>query len=324
MSGCEDQKNPLQRSGTSQGRRQLPGLTADYARIDERRYSDWIVFAVEFSKRLKYYDSATGLANNDWHEFFATDVAAQLGMMAVQDLESYRLSIKKRFDFLRDQHHAADEAGLKRNLSELFSAVFTLSKGLNEYALHITDETAFKTTLQQSIRVKLGPALARLLSYYDGAVSLNLDQAVHDPTWRILGRPLEDAKSIRNDLNPFSSDWWELAGVTNPNTANPDVSVFGSGASVFAKINHASNHFLFTSVFDQFTETYTRLIAEAEAALTETLGNWTTHKPHYALFLAFLKLFRTTQTQLNGLTWRHLDYYYRVVLKLKPKGANPN
>src|SRR6185503_21313215 len=101
MPGCEE-KNPLQRSGTSQRQRQLPGLTADYARIDERRYADWIVFAVEFSKRLKFYDSATGLAGNDWHEFFATDVSAQLGMMAVQDIEAYRLVVKALFDFLRD------------------------------------------------------------------------------------------------------------------------------------------------------------------------------------------------------------------------------
>src|SRR5207244_1897796 len=38
----------------------------------------------------------------------------------------------------------------------------------------------------------------------------------------------------------------------------------------------------------------------------------------------FLRLFRTTQTQLNRLTWWHLDYYYRVVLKLQPKGPIPD
>src|SRR5207249_1694281 len=294
-------------------------------RMDERRYSDWIVFAVEFSKRLKFYDSATGLATNDWHEFFATDVAAQLGMMAVQDIETYRLSVKKRFDFLRDQHNAANEAELKRNLSELFSTVFTLSKALNEYYVHLTDETDFKTTLQQAIRGKLGPAFARLVWYYDAAVFLNLYQAVHDPSWRILGRPLEDAKSLRDDLSAFRPEWWEVMPLPNP-ADHGDQSVFRSDflTTVFARTNHAANHFLFTSVFDQFTETYTRLIAESETALTETLGNWDTHRPHYSLFLAFLRLFRTTQTQLNRLTWRHLDYYYRVVLKLQPKGPIPD
>src|SRR6185503_14173285 len=131
------------------------------------------------------------------------------------------------------------------------SAVFTLSKALNDYTFHLTSDTTFKATLQQSIHAKLGPAFARLVSYYDGAVSLNLYQAVNDPTWRILGRPLEDAKSIRTDLSAFSPDWWEVAGIANPNSANPDVSVFGSVAGVFAQINHASNHFLFTSIFDQ-------------------------------------------------------------------------
>src|SRR5690242_5228161 len=132
MPGCEDQNNPLQRSGTGQRQRQLPGLTAEYVQLDERRYSDWIVFAVEFSKRLRFYDSVSGLVTSDWHEFFATDVSAQLGMMAVQDIESYRVSIKKRFDFLRDHHNAGNDDDLKLNLSELFSAVFTLSKALDE------------------------------------------------------------------------------------------------------------------------------------------------------------------------------------------------
>ena len=36
-------------------------------------------------------------------------------------------------------------------------------------------------------------------------------------------------------------------------------------------------------------------------------------KPHFALFLAFLKLFNFAQQDINGLTKRHLDFYYRDV-----------
>jgi len=46
-----------------------------------------------------------------------------------------------------------------------------------------------------------------------------------------------------------------------------------------------------------------------------------TTDPHYALFLAFLRLFKIAQDDLNQITRKHLDFYYRDVLQLKEKKA---
>jgi hypothetical protein len=43
--------------------------------------------------------------------------------------------------------------------------------------------------------------------------------------------------------------------------------------------------------------------------------------PHFTLFLAFLKLFNFAQQDINTLTQRHLNFYYRDVLRLKEKPA---
>src|SRR6185436_12136153 len=107
MPSCANHKNPLQRSGSSQLDRILPGLSPDFVRLDERRYSDWIVFAIEFSKYLKFYDSS-GASHNGWQAFFAKDVSAILGTFAVQNIESYRVAVRERLAFLRDDDHAAD------------------------------------------------------------------------------------------------------------------------------------------------------------------------------------------------------------------------
>jgi hypothetical protein len=42
-------------------------------------------------------------------------------------------------------------------------------------------------------------------------------------------------------------------------------------------------------------------------------------EPHYALFLAFLQLFKIAQDDLNQITRKHLEFYYRDVLKLKER-----
>ena len=44
-------------------------------------------------------------------------------------------------------------------------------------------------------------------------------------------------------------------------------------------------------------------------------------QPHIALFLAFLKLFKVAQDDLNRITKKHLDYYYKEVLQLKEEPA---
>ncbi|RPI74179.1 MAG: hypothetical protein EHM42_15685, partial [Planctomycetaceae bacterium] len=44
-------------------------------------------------------------------------------------------------------------------------------------------------------------------------------------------------------------------------------------------------------------------------------------RPHFALFLTFLKLLSRVQGRMNDLTRRHLEYYYREVLRLAPRQA---
>ncbi len=44
-------------------------------------------------------------------------------------------------------------------------------------------------------------------------------------------------------------------------------------------------------------------------------------EPHLALFLSFLQLMEEPQELMNGLTKRHLDFYYKRILQLKTKDA---
>ena len=62
MPDCSEHKNPLQRSGTSQGHRLLPAQKAAYVQVDEKEIADWIVFAGEFAAYLNYYDISNTVA----------------------------------------------------------------------------------------------------------------------------------------------------------------------------------------------------------------------------------------------------------------------
>ncbi|MEN6623328.1 MAG: baseplate J/gp47 family protein, partial [Smithella sp.] len=102
-----------------------------------------------------------------------------------------------------------------------------------------------------------------------------------------------------------------------------DSSVYGSATSFWERINHIATHNLFTSTLEQFLKVYARIVFEARQSLEDTFTNWDRHEPHYALFLAFLHLLEHARMEMNTITGRHLDFYYREILQLRGKAAEP-
>jgi hypothetical protein len=359
-SNCSDNKNPLQRSGTSQLQRLLPGLSAGYVQVDENGFDSWIVFAAQFGHYIRYY-KLSGEESGNWAPFFNNDVSALLGSIAVQEVNIYKAEIKKRFDFLKDDDNQQETDALKRNFSELFAAVLGLAKAMDGYLLKIAAynkaNTAdgslqhfigLETTMRNMVTTKLAPALQRLLGYYKAGTDIPLEYITGGAvnSWEILNRRVTAASSII-DGEGLSNDWCVFPAGTAEGDKNwphyyntvvqKDDSIYKAPgidknlainsalpATVFKRINHAANHNLFSAVFDQFLLGFSRTINEAEKELLKTLGEWDNHTPHYALFLAFLKLFRHAQDSLNTLTQRHLDFYFKEVLQLLPQAAQPS
>jgi hypothetical protein len=62
----------------------------------------------------------------------------------------------------------------------------------------------------------------------------------------------------------------------------------------------------------------------------EARGDWSgfvsgdSSRPHFALFLAFLELLAPARARINTLTRRHLEFFYRDVLRMVRKGARPD
>lgn len=331
MANCSKHKNPLINNGTSQIQRVLPGLDKNqYALVDEKEFADWIVFANDFAVFINNYNNSNTVAGN-WKPFFSSDISAQLGTIALQNIERYQLEIKERFDFIRDDDNETALTEIRIKLNELFSAILTISKALDSYTLKLPEDTSLKQTIFNLTKTKLSPSLKRLIAYYQAAQTHGyLDNSTLS-NWRILNKPLTDAGQLIN-VDGLSKIWFDdsiyadwTAYVTD---IDSDESIFNNPLTAFAdeflSIEHAANHNLFTGIFDTYLSTYTKIIQEAETELLKTLESYDAHTPHYALFLSFLMLFRFTQTHLNTLTQRHLDFYYKEVLRLQPRAAEAN
>ncbi|NOT50460.1 MAG: hypothetical protein HOP10_04190 [Chitinophagaceae bacterium] len=341
---CSDNKNPLMHSGSGQLQRLLKGLQDDFVNVDERSEADWLVYARNYASFIKYFNSNNAEEGN-WKPFFETDISAQLAVIAVQDVEEYRRRVMDLLEALRSEQYQANETVLKEKFGLLFSLVLSLAKQIDILQQYLPEEILLKATVQNLVQTRLVTALKKLSQYYSEANSFTTSSIIKDtaePGWQVLGEQIRKPSVI---VNEGLSDLWLPEGIadwsayktifqnTNANAAGKDFSIYGTDktdvdiadvAELYLRINHAANHNLFTAVFDEFLKVYSRIVADAAGFLKTTLTNWPAHLPHYALFLSFINLFKTTQKRINSLTHRHLDFYYKDILRLAQRPAEPN
>lgn len=322
---CSQNTDPLKlvREGTDQRARSPKALDPAAVAVDGRDLARNLVFAQNYASLLKYFDS-THTVTGDWRPFFTGDVSAVLATAAIEDLETYSSNTQSWFDYLNDGGNQSDTVALKNRLSYLYGSVGSLARQLDAMKEALPTDAPLRNTLRNLIQTQLAPALGRLITYYRGGEARGLVNVVAPPV-RILSAPAVSFKSVlaASPATALSSDWsagqpW--AAYVGPIAA--DTSVYGPAASAFVQISHCSTHTLFKSAFEQFLKGFARAIAEArrglEASLTED-----THEPHYTLLLAFLRLLEYARSSGNTLARKHLDFYYRRILGLREKSAQP-
>ena len=78
------------------------------------------------------------------------------------------------------------------------------------------------------------------------------------------------------------------------------------------------------AVFQVFFQTYHQIIRDAPKYLKASLNDRPDHPPHLALYFAFWDVMQPVRDDLNQMTGRHLDFFYRKVLRLGDRAAVPD
>lgn len=307
-SDCKN-KNPLQRSGVNQYQRILNALKPGYARVDERDHADLILFAKNYARQLNYYD-ITNNKDGDWSGLMGIDISVTLASILKTDITG---CFKYSNNILNEIRNAATIAIARKNFKVMFDFGFTIISLLDEYYSNLPDGYEFKQLTGSAIKSNLPEYLFRLERYYEEAVLQNLTD------------PAGIFKTDTAPLNIILSQDFDKAGLDKiwdmtPFIFNP---VFNASTDIL-KIKNTASHNLFTGIFDELLKTFTGIINTSGKYLNVALENFPEHSPHYSLYLAFIKLLRYAQDHLNEFTKRHLDLYYKEILRLKNKPAEPD
>lgn len=297
MSNCNCSKE-IMCDGSGRLQRYLKALDPQYTPIDGRNMEELLVYAKRYAAQIRFYPINDDIKNTpageaeSWKEFFRRDLAVITASIGVTDCKK----VRKDYDEIRNDLYVKADPDI---FAALLDPILGIAARLDAwYSLSLPGNPLF-ADIELSMKSKLKQQVLKIKAYTD---AYKLIDNKHPLT--------PDFSKIKN------VDLW---GINEP--VQPDASIY-AGANYADKVRHAALYF--DDIFNVFYKTLEELVNHSEAYLQYAMEQYPEHKPHMALFISFLQLFLIAQEQLNGITERMLNFYYRDVLHLMVKPAMPD
>jgi hypothetical protein len=264
-------------------------LRGSYVGIDERGFAEILAESVHFSRFLHYFD-ARNVPDGTWEALLTADQTAVLALLATLGVESRSAAVTA---LVRRVRREPDQERQEELLRLLIGSVLRLAVDIDNWlgpAQHLGEA---RHLLEQEIREVLAPRLRALvasvaLAEREGLFSEKL-------TFRVEG-----LRSI-----------WLIEA------AEAEARSFGAEGWIDALLDDVVDH------IDGFVAGVASLAARSAAAIDASLED-DRHAPHAGLLMAFIRLFRHAQAEINTLPGRIASFYQEAVLRERPRPALPD
>ena len=306
MTNCCDISNPLIRDGASQSKRQVEALPPDFVKVDEKDFADFLVFAYQLSKQIIYYkanthplddqpDPTDNQSHGDWQGFFDSYTPVQIALITKTSSQSFRNAYNRNLDkFLLDR--------TPKNLAPLLLTLKSKFNQIFDWHGHIKTYPPLASYIKGLFKSNLRNPFLRLWAF-DRAYSIETGESLFGTKLDVFCKDLNDAFQLNIDINlPPAPDQTPLKGTT-----------FEARTEIDA-------------VFQVLFQNYRQIIQKTQNSnyLTDSLKAQQDYPPHLALYFAFWDVLKPARDDLNRMTQRHLDFFYRDVLLLPEKAVKPD
>lgn len=298
---CKDLIHPfLNDPGTSQRQRVMDDLLSSSAQIDARKLADLLDYFEKLSRHINYYDPQLNVS--DWQPFFQNNLPFTVTSIIKYDTQKIREKLGF-YQFLFEKDPS------KVSLQLIFNYVFqAIIKPINLWTLKLSEsELPISLSLNKLVKDKLSDSLKLFIIQINSAGKwlqnkpLNLMSFIDNPSWNL-------------DLNNlFSIQNWESFKETGKTKRERRIYLKNQIIAIAES---------FLSVIDISKGSAEESLESSFLPLQEEFKEKLS--PHLALLFTFLKLFKHVQNDLNSFTKKHLDFFYKEVLLLKSKSAQPD
>lgn len=331
MKKCSIVINPLKRDGTSQPHRFPEDLAPELFPVDEKQLHEFLAFAEKFAQQVQYWDETNAVAG-DWVAFFERDPSIVLAHILNTKTQHYRDEFNALIgaveDLVNNGGGATDiDAAFDKVIRFLVNTTYypllgdddtlNVTRLIEDWNIRVAGETNLDADITGMIRAELIPRLKELMR-----IHYELNQERLAPAFDV------------NDYDGFGPVWGDLEGSPSTNWSdwfddnlndalgNYPGPLFYTGSTLEAKLFGAIRGL--KVVFEAFFNATSVVLSAAPAYLEETLEDYDLHEPYLALYITFLRLYRHGQDKINTLTQRHLDFFYRDVLRMIEKDGIPD
>ncbi len=293
-----NQQNNTYQSGTSIYNRLLHTLPPAATKIDNRSTANLLALMARFAEYVRFY--STSGEKTDWQAFFQQDISVFLADISCLRLDKYEAELK-RITEESGNYGAHDQKQAEQLLTELVELALQLTFQLDKWYTdsfklrEVGQSTKIELILERVIKAELGEKVRKLYAYVCSVPTLKT-------YW--------DKYADRQSLHPI----WEV---------EYSVPLLLLNGSDFAEqITFATKEIRLILRTIILSTAY--IVNTAPHLLAESLHQKQDHSPDMGLLIAFLRLYKKAQDHLNGITERHLDFYFYDALGLQEKEGLPS
>ena len=318
--------HPLPPDGSYQGGRLPAALASDYVLVDEKAATDWVELSRRLSSHLNYYDS-TNTPNGDWAPFYDKQPVVAAARLLAWPLARLGQRFAEHRELIEDQQGTIPKPQLFYSLFDLLTSAVV---NLDRLTDRLVRDTPLRNRAEALIEHQLAPAFGRWLAYYRAAAPVYFAALGPDEVPGYLrdtyaaGGQLISTQDLVDGIIPLDVRWTQGDEWADYLLAiGTDDLVYGDTpqlAQADEQIIHALGHVFFRGIYEAFVSAALHLATQAQAEWTR-LQSDSSNAPHIALLLAFLEMREQQRLMLNGLSDKHLDFYYRRSLRTQPASA---
>ena len=292
-------------------------MDTDSILIDGRKMADFLNFLFEYAQQVNYHtyvsDEVEGEYTllSDWKSFFEKStpfLLARIDAYDVQSLEANYTSWKEKFDCqpTSENLYTLIDYTFESVILPIFSwyqCLISDERRLREFSGISPEESQGSSRFKQRLADLVTSELSGTLKEF-------IQASNYAQRWFCTEKP---------SFFPFTQQAiWDLKLY---NTL--ECPIMGAYASVLELEQTISSLFgQFLGVIKQIQSFAANCIPESLVPQEEAYQKY--HEPHLGLLFAFLELFKYIQNDLNSLTTKHLDFFYKQILRLQPKAFEPD
>ncbi|MCM0668904.1 baseplate J/gp47 family protein [Flavobacterium tyrosinilyticum] len=271
--------------------------------IDGRTEQDWLYFLTEFSKLINFYNDSNTIEGN-WSPFLLKDPVFLMAYISKTNYKKlfadYKNGCLEIQRLLENKKSIISNTRALNNLFDRITAIYQIIERWTHHMLKNSEIYDLKTYMLQEVKNRLSIDFWAIQSYRQYLLRLSIKNLIlTSVSWDEFKSFDKNIWYINKDKIPF----WQVFGFEKEHPILDEVrAVLKASLAILTKIGDK----LF-----QFLETIIHHAAKEYQKLNLKKGNF----PDTVLLRSFVNILKIQQDQLNGLSEKHLDFYYKNILK---------